>query len=304
MWYTILNIGKIYSEVNKMLERQEAVKAIHKGCVEKFEALGFSFAGISEDESGVCADFTKGNLTVRLLSHDNLLDMLEKISDEENEGEFKKVSVNLLELDDCDEKSLKSLCNEINDSIAESYGKKAVKAAAKAPATVSRAAVRAGMTYDANTLANKILLVYPDLKGEYKANIEKYGEFLSDEFFTEHGNQYILSTIRSGDAQTRKKLFKILVDMYQDGSSETQNLICVTILGEMNNDADMMAVCRSYIEDDEFYETLKAVNELLASGTGRKLREKLKNPPKYKPEKKKGGMMGNMLDASAAQQQK
>lgn len=304
MWYTMLNIGKIYSEVDKMLERQEAVKAIHKGCVEKFEELGFSFAGISEDDGGICADYTKDDITVRLLSHDNLLDMLEKISDGENEGSFKKVSVNLLELDDSDEKSLKSLCNEINDSVAESYGKKAVKTATKAPATVSRAAVRAGMTYDANTLANKILLVYPELKTAYKENIEKYGEFLSDDFFTEHGNGYILSTIRSGDAQTRKKLFKILVDMYQDGSSETQNLICVTILGEMNNDPDMMAVCRSYIEDDEFYETLKAVNELLASGKGKRLREKLKNPPKYKPEKRKGGLMSNMLDASAAQQQK
>ena len=286
-----------------MFERTEAVKAIHKGCAEKFEALGFSFAGISEDEVGVCADFTKDDITVRLLSHDNLLDMLEKVSDGENEGEFKKVSVNLLELDDCDEKVLKSLCNEINDSINESYGKKAaVKTATKAPATISRAAVRAGMTYDANTLANKILLVYPELKEAYKANIAKYGEFLSDEFFTEHGNKYILSTIRSGDAQTRKKLFKILVDIYQDGSSETQNLICVTILGEMNNDTDMLEVCRSYIEDDEFYETLKAVNELLASNKGKKLREKLKNPPKYKPEKKKGGMMTNMLDASAMQQ--
>lgn len=287
-----------------MFERTEAVKAIHKGCAEKFEDLGFSFAGISEEEDGICADFTKDGLTVRLLSHDNLLDMLEKVSDEESEGSFKKISVNLLELDDCDEKSLKSLCNEINDSISESYGKKAVKTATKAPATVSRAAVRAGMTYDANTLANKILLVYPDLKSAYKENIAKYDQFLSDEFFVEHGNQYILSTIRSGDAQTRKKLFKILVDMYQDGSSETQNLICVTILGEMNNDPDMMEVCRSYVEDDEFYETVKAVNELLASGKGKKLREKLKNPPKYKPEKKKGGLMANMLDTSAMQQQK
>ena len=286
-----------------MFDRTEAVKAIHKGCAEKFEDLGFSFTGISEEEGGVCADFTNDDLTVRLLSHDNLLEMLEKI-DGENDGEFKRISVNLFDLDDCDEKSLKSLCNEINDSINESYGKKTVKTVTKAPATVSRAAVRAGMTYDANTLANKILLVYPDLRYAYKENIEKYDQFLSDEFFVEHGNRYILSTIRSGDAQTRKKLFKILVDMYQDGSSETQNLICVTILGEMNNDPDMLEVCRSYIEDDEFYETIKAVNALLASGKGKKLREKLKNPPKYKPEKKKGGLMANMLDASAMQQQK
>lgn len=282
-----------------MFDRKEAVKAIHKGCVAQFEEIGFVFAGIAEDESGIYADFTKDDLTVRLLSHDNLLDTLEKTAD----GEFAKTEVNLLDLDDCDEKSLKSLCNEINDSAKESYGKKAVKSAKKAPATVSRAAVRAGMSYDPNTLANKILLVYPELKDAYKENIEKYDQFLCDDFFVNYGNERILATIKSGDAQTRKKLFKILVDMYQDGTSETQNLICVTILGEMNNDSEMLEVCRKYIEDDDFYDTLEAVNKLLASGTGKRLREKLENPPKYKPEKKKGGLMSSMLDASAMQQQ-
>ncbi len=282
-----------------MFDRKEAVKAVHKGCVDKFEELGFAFAGIAEDESGVYADFKRDDLTVRLLSHDNLLDVLEKTE----EGDFSKTGVNLLDLDDCDEKELKSLCNEINDSVSESYGKKAVKSVKKAPATVSRAAVRAGMSYDPNTLANKILLVYPELKDAYKENIEKYDQFLCDDFFVNYGNERILATIKSGDAQTRKKLFKILVDMYQDGTSETQNLICVTILGEMNNDSEMLEVCRKYIDDDDFYDTLEAVNKLLASGTGKRLKEKLENPPKYKPEKKKGGLMSSMLDASAMQQQ-
>lgn len=282
-----------------MLDRKEAVKAIHKGCIEKFQSLGFDFAEINENESGVYCDFTKGDVTVRLLSHDNLLDILEKNA----EGEFSKTSTNLLDLDDCDEKELKSLCNEINDTVAENYGAKAKKQTKKTPATVSRSAVRAGMSYDPNTLANKILLVYPELKDAYKENIDKYDQFLCDDFFVNHGNKYILSTIKSGDAQMRKKLFKIFTDMYLDGTSETQNLICVTILGEINNDPDMMKVCRDYITDDEFYDTLKAVNELLASGKGKRLKEKLKNPPKYKPEKKKGGLMGSMLDASAMQQQ-
>lgn len=282
-----------------MLDRNEAVKALHKGCAEKFTSLGFTFTGIADADGGICADFTKDDITVRLLSHDNLLDILEK----NGEGEFSKISVNLLDLNDCDEKTLKSLCNEINDSLNDSYGKKSVKTtASKAPATVSRAAVRAGMSYDPNTLANKILLVYPELKDAYKENIEKYDQFLCDDFFVNHANAHILATIKNGDQQTRKKLFKILTDMYQDGSGETQNLICVTILGEMNNDPDMMDVCRKHIDDDDFYETLKEVNKLLASNTGKKLREKLKNPPKYKPEKKKGGLMANMLDTSAMQQ--
>lgn len=281
-----------------MFERLDAMKAIHKGCNDSFEALGFTFGGIREEGVNVIADFTRNDVTIRLDSYDNVLDILVSNGD----GNFTKTSTNLMELSETDEKSIKSLCNEIIDTVSEKYGTKSPVKRESAKKTVSRADVRAGMSYDGNTLAAKIVLVYPELKEEYKANSDKYGPFLSEEFFVEHANEKILATVKSGDAQTRKKLFKILTEMYQNGSSETQDLICVTILGEMMNDKDMLAVCREYIDDDDFYETLEAVNEILASRAGKRLREKLKNPPKYKPKKEKKGFMANMLDASAAQQ--
>ena len=281
-----------------MFERLDAMKAIHKGCNDSFEALGFTFDGIREEGVNVIADFTRNDVTIRLDSYDNVLDILVSNGD----GNFTKTSTNLMELSETDEKSIKSLCNEIIDTVSEKYGTKSPVKRESAKKTVSRADVRAGMSYDGNTLAAKIVLVYPELKEEYKANSDKYGPFLSEEFFVEHANEKILATVKSGDAQTRKKLFKILTEMYQNGSSETQDLICVTILGEMMNDKDMLAVCREYIDDDDFYETLEAVNEILASRAGKRLREKLKNPPKYKPKKEKKGFMANMLDASAAQQ--
>lgn len=281
-----------------MFERLDAMKAIHKGCNDSFEALGFTFDGIREEGVNVIADFTRNDVTIRLDSYDNVLDILVSNGD----GNFTKTSTNLMELSETDEKSIKSLCNEIIDTVSEKYGTKSPVKRESAKKTVSRADVRAGMSYDGNTLAAKIVLVYPELKEEYKANSDKYGPFLSEEFFVEHANEKILATVKSGDAQTRKKLFKILTEMYQNGSSETQDLICVTILGEMMNDKDMLAVCREYIDDDDFYETLEAVNKILASRAGKRLREKLKNPPKYKPKKEKKGFMANMLDASAAQQ--
>lgn len=281
-----------------MFERLDAMKAIHKGCNDSFEALGFTFGGIREEGVNVIADFTRNDVTIRLDSYDNILDILVSNGD----GNFTKTSTNLMELSETDEKSIKSLCNEIIDTVSENYGTKSPVKRESAKKTVSRADVRAGMSYDGNTLAAKIVLVYPELKEEYKANSDKYGPFLSEEFFVEHANEKILATVKSGDAQTRKKLFKILTEMYQNGSSETQDLICVTILGEMMNDKDMLAVCREYIDDDDFYETLETVNEILASRAGKRLREKLKNPPKYKPKKEKKGFMANMLDASAAQQ--
>lgn len=281
-----------------MFERLDAVKTLHKGTIAEFEALGFEFLGINEEGVNVSADFKKGETTVRLDSYDNVLDILEKTGD----GEFQKISTNLLELRDTDEKSLKSLGNEIIETVTENYGKKAVANKPRgAQKTVSRADVRAGMSYDSNTLASKIVLVYPELKDEYKANSDKYGPFLAEDFFVNHANEKILATIKSGDSATRKKLFKILVDMYQNGSSETQNIICVTILGEL--DSDMLDVCKSYIDDDDFFETLVAVNKILSGSAGKKLKAKLKNPPKYKPRKEKKGFMANMLNASNMPQQ-
>lgn len=284
-----------------MFERLDAMKTIQKGIVNEMEALGFTFNTLKEEGVNVYIEFTKDDTTIKLDSYDNVLDILVKQAD----GDFAKIATNLLELRDTDEKSLKSLGNEIVETVTDNYGKKAtVRQPRGAQKTVSRADVRAGMSYDANTLASKIVLVYPELKEEYKANSDKYGPFLAEDFFVNHANEKILATIKNGDSATRKKLFKILQDMYQDGSSDTQDIICVTILGEMNNDIDMLAVCRIFIDDDEFYNTVVAVNELLVSRAGKKLKKKMENPPKYNPKMdKKGGFMANMLDASNMPQQ-
>ena len=91
-----------------------------------------------------------------------------------------------------------------------------------------------------------------------------------------------MQTIRSYDSQTMKKLFKILSDIYENGSSDVQDLVVVTILGEINNDQELLAKCREEITDDDFYDTLVAVNKYLASPAGKKAKEKMKNPPAQK----------------------
>ena len=45
-------------------------------------------------------------------------------------------------------------------------------------------------------------------------------------------------------------------------------------------------------------DTVILINKFLASGSSKKLREKLKNPPPYKPKKKKsGGIMSQLMGA-------
>ena len=283
-----------------MLERKEALELIVKGCSEKLSANGFELStSVTEEDETAFAEFKKGDLTLRLLSHDNLLDVMEKVED----GEFAKTESNLLDLDSFEERDIKSLCNEITDTVATSHGKKAKQVAKKAPLTISKSAAKNGTAYDANTLASRIVTLYPELKDAYKENFQKYDEFLGEDFFVNHGNSYIMNTIRSNDAQQLKKLFKILSEIYENGSNDVQDLVVVTILGEIDNDKELLQKCRQYITDDDFYETLVAVNAYLASPAGKKAKELMKNPPAYKPPKKKnGGMMSSLMGMQPPQQ--
>ena len=175
-----------------MFERKEALALVLKGCSANFEANDFKVnipeniekgeAPIFAEEETAFVEIEKNSLVVRLVSHDNILDVMEEVS----EGEFKKVSSNLLDLEEFTERDIKSLCNEIADTIDTAYGKKSRKAAAakKAPATVSKTAVKNGMSYDANTLANRITTVFPELKDAYKENFQRYDEFLGEDFFS------------------------------------------------------------------------------------------------------------------------
>ena len=282
-----------------MLERKEALSLVLKNCSEKFEQIGFTSSAVCENGEEAYVDFAKDDVTIRLLSHDNLLDVTEKVG----EGDFVKVESNLLDLETYEDRDIKSLSNEICETVGSSYGKKARQAVKKAPQTISKSAAKNGTEYDANTLASRISTLYPELKDAYKENFQTYDEFLGEDFFVNHANKYIMQTIRSYDSQTMKKLFKILSDIYENGSSDVQDLVVVTILGEINNDQELLAKCREEITDDDFYDTLVAVNKYLASPAGKKPKEKMKNPPAYKPPKKKtGGMMSSLMGMQPPQQ--
>ncbi len=283
-----------------MLERTEALALIVKGCTEKFTDNGFELVTpVTSEEETAFVEFAKGDLTIKLVSHDNLLDIMEKVTD----GDFVKTESNLLDLDDCDERSIKSLCNEINDTVISSHGKKARQTAKKAPATISKTAAKNGANYDAYTLASRITQVYPELKVALNENFQTYPEFLGDDFFVNHANRYIMETIRFNDQKTIKKLFKILSDIYENGTNDVQDLVVVTILGELNNEQELIDRCLAEITDDDFAQTIVAVNKYLASGAGKKAKEKMKNPPAYKPPKqKKGGMMSALANAQPPQQ--
>ena len=212
-------------------------------------------------------------------------------------SDYSQVSLSLLDPDEANDKDVKYIVNEFSETLIETFGTKTHKPVkSKLPQPVSKAAAKSGaVSYDPNTLANRFTAIYPELREEYKANCDKYGQFLPEDFFVNHGNAVVHATIKENNPTKMKKLFNLLNDIYEDGSNETQSIIAVTILGSLENDQEMLAACVDYMSDDMTAPVIN-VNKFLASASGKGAKMKLANPPKYKPAKakKKKGMMSNL----------
>ena len=204
------------------------------------------------------------------------------------ESDFSKLFTTLLDEERCDPKSIKYIVNEFSEVLVETFGTKTVKPTkTKLPPPVSKAAVKSGaVSYDPNTLANRFTTVYPELREEYKANCDRYGQFLAEDFFINHGAPVVLATIRENNPQKMKKLFNLLNDIYDDGTSETQDLVAVTILGTMYDEPQLVENCVEYMSDD-MRDIVININKYLGSKSGKGALMRLANPPKYKPGKDK-----------------
>lgn len=207
------------------------------------------------------------------------------------DNDFKKTSTSLFNPDTADERDIKYLVNEFADGINETYGKKN-NAAKKLPQPVSKSAAKSGSVYyDLVTLGSRFAGIYPELKNAYKENIEKYGEFLADDFFLNYGNPKFRETVQKNDPVQMKRLFNMLNEIYNDGTNQVQSVIVVTILGSLYDDDNLLANCTDYMDDM----TLSVIetNKLLKKSANR---AKLEHPPLYKPKKQKktGGFLNQL----------
>lgn len=287
------------------MTQNDAISKIYAGIGDALSENGFSVRTPESTEKDALPLFAEGERAYMEFTGEKGTMRLEfsgtqaALLYEDDTEAFQKLSVNYFDPESFDERDVKSLCNELSDSIRQKYtAKKGNKTKNnKMPTPVSRSAAKNGtQSYDGNTLANRLTsTMYPDLKEAYRTNYEKYGEFLAEEFFVNYGTARVIGTIKTREKQSLNKLFKILNDIYENGSNDTQSLIAVTILGEMNNDAQMCETAAEYMCDD-MRETVLLVNKYLASAKGKRAKEKMKNPPAYKPKKeKKPGMLAQMM---------
>lgn len=287
----------------------ENFRSVLDGIGEELSKLGFN---AYKDENGEFITETDGALTARYTGEKGVLALsfaegkVTLFSGEDVEAPTetpKKLTVSLLS-EDSDSKDVKYVINELNDTLESKYAKKAVAAKKpsqqKAAQTVSKAAIKHGSFYDPNTLASKLCLVFPELRPLYKENLASYGEFLAEDFFTKYGTAKVIEAIKENNPQTMKKLFQVLNEIYEDGTSEVQDVIAVTVLGSLNNDQILLARCVDYMSETMAPPVIQ-VNKYLASS--KKARKLLENPPAYKPKKeKKPGLFAQAMSQSGGMQ--
>ncbi len=245
----------------------------------------------------ITVEFKGEGKALRLEHFNDRLALLFAVKDGEIvDGDYSQLTLSLLDAEQANEKDIKYIVNEFSETIMERFSvASANKTKNKLPAPVSKAAAKSGaMAYDANTLANRLTTVYGDLRAEYKANCERYGEFLAEDFFINYGTPAVIATIKKNDKQEMKRLFNMLNEIYDDGTNDIQGLIAVTILGTLGSDSELLANCVDYMSPDLCTAVIQ-VNKYLSSNGGKGAKLRLENPPKYKPKKKKKSIVGSSL---------
>ena len=282
-----------FTERKNIMQLNDAFKIIEKN----LEAVNaeLEFKKSEQTESSITFKGEKGAYRLVHDSEDSIL-AFECAYDNGDDAQFNTISRTLFDLGAVDERDAKSTSNEVRDELERMFKtKKPVDLdKIKMPKAVSRTKAKNGsVSYDTDSLANRFGVLYPEFKDEIKMNIAAYGEFLPETFFTEHGNAKVLDVIKNGTPAEQKKLFKMLGEIFEDGTNEVQDIIAVTILGEMKNDPAMMAVADEYMTE-YMSGPVHEVNKLTAKKN--RFTKKLANPPAYKPKKNKSFSLTNALN--------
>ena len=277
----------------------EIFKSVLDGVSETLKKYGFE--PLADDGADETVKYVGENGVIKISYENEKLVAFSGRDSENPDDTPTRILVSLLP-SDASAKDVNYVVGEFSETLDTKYGVKKTaskKTSQKGPQTVSKAAVKAGSFYDPNTLASRLCLVFPELRELYKLNISTYGDFLAEEFFVNYGTPKVIEAIKENKPATMKKMFQVLNEVYEDGTNDTQSLIAVTILGELNNDQILLARCVDYMSETMAPPVIE-VNKFLVTSAGKKARAKLQNPPAYKPKKqKRPGMMERMMSAGA-----
>ena len=282
-----------------MMSEKTALDMILKGMESALRETGFQPVKAGENENA--ALFVREGETLRIKVEDDraALQHCMREPDMAADGDYRQLTVSLLELDGATDGDCRYIANDFAEAVQQKFRVRKKGAAmapgAKPPKSISKTAIRNGDAYyDALSFGNSFTAMFPELRAAYKENYEQYGEFLAEEFFLRGGgNETVARIVESNDKALLKRLFGLFNEVYENGVNDVQSLICVTILGAL--DDVQLARCTDYMSTDLAPVAIR-VNRYLASGAGKSARMRLENPPIYKPKKqKKQGFFAQMM---------
>jgi len=283
-----------------MLTENSALQALTKTMLPALKEAGFAQEKSTETNAAV---FAGEEGVLRLVIADDRV-MLEHADSADDD--FTNLSAGLLELATATDRDLTFWGGMLAENVTRKFCKASYKPTVAGkkppPKSVSKAAIKSGDAYyDVLALGNSFTGIYPELRAEFKANYEQYGEFLADEFFMHHGNAAIAQSIASKDKTQLKRVFNLLNDVYENGMNDAQSEVAVTICGSLT--AVQLADCLDYLSDD-LRPVAVQVNKYLCSGSGKGACKRLEHPPIYRPKKeKKPGLFQQMMAGQAPGQQ-
>lgn len=267
-----------FCNVNEMSFRYDKDKMLNKDLPVE-QAGQFYYMYLDGETGHVIIEYDSESGKIKLLAAEN---------ENTAPADCRQLSLWLLDTSVHDEKDVRSIANDFVETLEQNYAKAKAKdiSKVKLPSSVSKNQAKSGVaSYDAQTLGNRFVMIYPEYKDALKQNLLDYGEFLAVDFSEKYIVPKTLEVLENGTEKEQKKLFMMFNDIYEDGLNEVQDLIAVVILSRMDNNEKYLEIADKYMSD-YMKPTIHHINKVMASAAGKKYREKMANPPAYKPKKK------------------
>ncbi len=139
-----------------------------------------------------------------------------------------KVLVNWLFDSDSTEKDAISVANEFESVLEKELSIRSKKLGNAMPRKGEK-----GGVMNAEALAHKFLVLYPEYKPFYNEMMDKYNVFLPEEFFSNCGREKLAELVNSGDKKAIKRFVEVLGNFYEEGDPETRSIVTATILSKL-----------------------------------------------------------------------
>ncbi len=106
-----------------------------------------------------------------------------------------------------------------------------------------------GKTPGEDAFCNRFLTFYPQYKEKYKADVEKYGDFLYENFFSETAAVKLKELVSAGEKKPIVKMLEMLDEFYVDANFDVQSTITYTIIGgAFRGEDDLFQKACGYME--------------------------------------------------------